>query len=87
MGLPAKQGLFRNMSSTVVKCLEFFNWDPSKGELEDIKRLSFCPAVVKNDKISFEITKDEKTLLVSSDDVLIEILKKLNGIACFDLNL
>lgn len=67
------------MSSTVVKCLEFFNWDPSKGELDDIKRQSHCPITVKNDKISFEVTKDEKTLLVSSDKVLIEILKKLNG--------
>ena len=74
------------MSSTIVKCLEFFNWDPSKGELEDIKRQSHCPVVVKNDKISFEIAKDEKTILVSSDEVLIEIFRKLNGMLS-DINL
>lgn len=80
VGLPAKQGLFRNMSSTVVKCKELWCWNGKEEELAKLQSTSVCPVIIKNNKLLYEVEMDEKKKLFSPEDILVHIYRKLYGI-------
>ena len=79
VGLPAKQGLFRNMSNTVVKCKEFLCWTDNEDELTKLQSMSVCPVSVKNQKLFYEVEIDEKKKLLSPQEILVHIYQKLYG--------
>jgi molecular chaperone DnaK (HSP70) len=81
VGLPAKQGLFRNTSNTVVQCKEFLIWNKDEEEelLPKLQALSVCPVIVKNGKLFYEVEMNEKTKQISPEEVLIHIYRKLYG--------
>lgn len=79
VGLPAKQGLFRNMSTTAVKCKELFFYNTNVEESDHLQSLSSCPIVVKNGKLFYEIEVDEKKKHISPQEILVHIYRKLYG--------
>lgn len=78
VGLPAKQGLFRNTSSTAINCKELLGSDKKD---DSLKKVSVCPLAFKKDAVFYEVEIDEKTRLVSPEEVLQHIYGKLNEIA------
>ena len=78
VGLPAKQGLFRNTSNTAVRCKELLGvTDENAVE----PKVSVCPLTVKNGKVCYEIEIDEKTKIISPEEVLEHVYAKLYDIA------
>nr|WHV00579.1 Hsp70-14 [Daphnia magna] len=86
VGLPAKQGLFRNMSNSVVKCKELLCWNGEESELTKLQSTSVCPVIVKNKKLLYEVEVDEKKKFFSPEDILVHIYKKLYDIAIHHSN-
>ena len=85
VGLPAKQGLFRNVSSTVTQCKALLDWQGNEADLTELQSTSVCPVVMKNKKLFYEVEVDEKKKQVSSEDALVHVYKKLYGMMTLKL--
>lgn len=86
VGLPAKQGLFRNASKSLTKCKELLVSSGEESELPSLQKLSSCPLVSKDGKLFYEIEVDEKMKQISTTDALAHIYQKLYDIAIHHSN-
>lgn len=75
IGLPAKQGIARNESLTVVNNFQFLNVDLTENEIEKAIASS-CLCKVNQNPLNYELTKgDEISTTISPFDVAVHLLK------------
>ena len=83
--MPAKQGLFRNVASTIVRCKELLDWNKDEEQLSILQSTSVCPVALKKGKLYYEVEMDDKKKQVSVEEALVHIYKKLYGKPVYNL--
>lgn len=80
VGLPAKQGIARNGTHTVVNNFQFLNLDASVEQIEAAIRTCFCKVNHSDKTIEYELTKnDEFTRTITPYEIAVQLLKNSYG--------
>lgn len=81
VGLPAKQGIARNESLTVVNNFQFLNTDLTDEQIDAAVSLRSCSCKVNKNPLQYELSKgDDISTNISPFDVAVHLLKNTYGL-------
>lgn len=79
VGLPAKLGLPRNSTNTIVNNLQFLNVDISESDYAFATKSIYCPITCEK-PVCYDLTKDDytksMTALEANNEILMNVLSK-----------
>lgn len=84
VGLPAKQGIARNESLTVVNNFQFLNTDLTDEQIDLAVSSRSCSCKVNKNPLEYELSKgDDISTTITPFDVAVHLLKNTYGTSTF----